>query len=118
MLLLCVFLLFLSRLSHRSKIYWGAFFVGVVFVLSSWEIWWYGGSFGQRAMIEYYGILFLPFAIGLEHISSRLKTIVISVALMVLLLNQFQTYQYRYHIIHWEDMNRERYIDRFWELPE
>jgi hypothetical protein len=31
-----------------------------IFVIFSWWCWWYGGSFGQRAMIDIYPLLAIP----------------------------------------------------------
>lgn len=89
----------------------------VVYVLSSWVIWWYGGSYSQRPMIEYYPIIFLPIAAFLYRIKGMQKVVVTFFLLITLSLSVVQTYQYRYEIIHWEDMTKELYWDRFMVLP-
>lgn len=33
-----------------------------LYIISSWHIWWYGGSFGHRAFVESYALLALPMA--------------------------------------------------------
>ncbi|MGD1848406.1 MAG: hypothetical protein ACFB10_23695 [Salibacteraceae bacterium] len=97
---------------------WLGFFALVVYVLSSWWNWWYGGSFSQRPMVEY-----LPFFIlllahswqSLQHHWQRLGWMVACVLLVG--FTQFQTIQYRYYLIHWEAMDAEKYWEVFGQLP-
>lgn len=48
---------------HRS-LFWGivVFFCLFVYVTFAWDIWWYGGSLGQRAMVQSYAVLAFPLA--------------------------------------------------------
>jgi len=90
------------------------FFVLITYVLSSWWNWYYGGSFSSRAYIEYYIFLILPLAYLLQKGWKRWKEAALKVALLVLVLFcQFQTYQYRYMVIHWDSMTKEKYWDVF-----
>jgi len=98
--------------------YFTVFFTIVVYLLSSWWIWWYGGSFSGRPFVEFYPFLLLPLALILEKLQNKItKRVLISTILILTLFSQFQTYQYRYYIIHWEDMNMEKYWDAFFQLP-
>lgn len=38
-----------------------AFFVVNFYLVASWSVWWYGGSFGQRALVQSYAFLLFPF---------------------------------------------------------
>jgi hypothetical protein len=83
----------------------------LVFVLSSWWTWWYGGGFGMRALIQYYA--FLAFAIGsfytyIAQMAWR-KWITYAVVTCLIVLNLFQTYQYKIAYIHWDSMTKESY---------
>ncbi len=94
------------------------FFLLITYLLSSWWSWWYGGSFSSRVYVEFLPILIMPIGILLENIRQRLlRTGVISLLICLTVLCQIQTYQYRYYIIHWEDMTREAYWDDFLKLP-
>ena len=42
------------------------FFLINTYIIFSWDIWWYGGGFGQRAMIPSYVLLGIPLAALLE----------------------------------------------------
>ena len=91
-------------------IVWGLL---VLYVLSSWWNWWYGGSFSSRVLVE-----FLPFfALGLATLLGDFRRLVrkLSRALIVVLIVicQIQIYQYRYYQIHWEEMTSERYWNVF-----
>ena len=91
-------------------IVWGLL---VLYVLSSWWNWWYGGSFSSRVLVE-----FLPFfALGLATLLGDFRSLVrkLSRALIVVLIVicQIQIYQYRYYQIHWEEMTSERYWNVF-----
>ena len=47
------------------------FFLLFSYVVFAWDIWWYGGSLGQRTMVQLYPILALPFASFLEWTLGR-----------------------------------------------
>ncbi|MCB9246494.1 MAG: hypothetical protein H6606_08690 [Flavobacteriales bacterium] len=97
-----------------KAVYLGLFFLFITYLLSSWWNWYYGGSFSSRAYIEYYIIFLLPLCFGLERTASG-PWFPISRTLIVLLVLfcQFQTYQYRYMVIHWDSMTREKYWEAF-----
>ncbi len=90
---------------------WGAFLFVVVYVLSSWWQWYYGGSFGSRVMIDYYVFFTIPLGLLLEK--SRYRKAFAAWVFLLILVCQIQTYQYRYGYLHWSDMNKERYWDNF-----
>ena len=85
------------------------FFSILTYMMSSWWIWYYGGSFSLRAYIEYFGV----FAILLVILLNQIKFYKLHVAFIFffIALCQIQTYQYRYFVIHWSEMNQEKYFD-------
>jgi hypothetical protein len=93
------------------------FFLLVVYVLSSWWMWFYGGSFGSRAMIEYYPFIFLAFALSLNEQSKWwLNLLFTALILGCIQLNMVQSKQYISGAIHWVDMDKEWYwrIFKLW----
>ena len=46
-------------------------FILAVYVMFSFWCWWYGGSFGCRPIIEYYGLLAIPMAAVFAAVSSK-----------------------------------------------
>lgn len=85
-----------------------------VYVCFSWWCWWYGGSFGQRAMIDVYPLLTPGLARLFKTSSEKSKVVFRAVAaatVLLVLLNLFQTMQAKYNIIHYDSMTREAYMD-------
>ncbi len=86
------------------------FLVLIVCVLSSWWMWYYGGSFSGRVFIEYFPFFALLMGFTFSSFQNKLPVILYSTLVgLLILVCQVQTYQYRYHVIHWSEMNKERY---------
>ncbi len=68
-----------------------------IYVVYSWEVWWYGGSFGSRAMIQAYAVLCIPLGILIHdflHMQSQVwKFVVFGCMLLCIDLNLIQTWQ-------------------------
>ncbi len=88
----------------------------VIYILSSWWQWYYGGSFASRAFIDYYVFLFIPISLWLEK--GKLKRCFRWLMLVFIIVCQIQTYQYQYGYIHWSDMNKELYWDNFLRIDK
>lgn len=71
------------------------FFVFNLYLISSWDCWWYGGSFSQRAIIQSYPLLMFPFAEFVLYVSkNRIRTIVFTGFIFFCTwLNLLMTYQ-------------------------
>lgn len=96
-----------------------AFFIVLTFVLSSWWNWWYGGSFSSRVYVEYLPIFAILLSVLLKSIRHNILKVIFPVLIFsLIILCQFQTYQYRYYIIHWEDMTKEKYWNAFLSLKK
>lgn len=95
---------------------YSAFFVLLTYFMSSWWNWWYGGSFSSRVYTEYIPLLFVPLAVLLSDMGQKQRFWLVGILSLVLLLCQVQTYQYRYYIIHWEDMDAALYWEHFLQL--
>jgi hypothetical protein len=85
------------------------FFIVLNYILSSWHSWFYGGSFGLRAFLEFYPFFIIPIAVGLNSIKNIVMYFIGLLFLLVMGLNIFQTYQITHLIIHFSDMDREKY---------
>lgn len=108
----------LWRRNSAKVIMAAVFLLFITYVLSCWWMWYYGGSFGSRVMIEYFPV----FALLLYYLISApmkpaVKTGVISLIVLLILFCQLQTYQYRYEMIHWSEMTQEKYWAVFGKLP-
>jgi hypothetical protein len=90
-----------------------------VFIISCWWCWWYGGSFSQRTLIDLYPLLCIGFAALFYKISTLSlfkKRMIYGIMTFLLLLNLFQTAQYKYNIIHFDSMTFKAYIHVFGTL--
>lgn len=91
-----------------------------IYVVSCWGCWWYGGSFGMRALIECSIVLAYPTAAFFQKVYASNKWIISTVCTLVLcctILNQIQSLQYAYQILHHDAMSRKAYWTIFCKLP-
>lgn len=90
----------------------------MVYVLSSWWCWWFGGSFGQRSMVDFYGLMAIPLAAIIDGSSKRkIYKYIFPIFLFVLIsFNQFNILQYRNGAISYWWTNKEGYWENFLKL--
>ena len=87
-----------------------------LWIVSSWTTWWYaGGSFSARSMVPAYVLLAVPLG-GLlqqacQHRPSRVLFSTLSI--VFILLNLFQTWQWRARIMSKDRMTRDYYFATF-----
>jgi len=106
----------LFRMKHKYAVPVSIFTFMNLWIIFSWWSWWYGGSFGQRAIIESYSLLALPLAILIQRISTfkvPLKIITIALLFMFSTLGLWNSIKYYYGSIHWQSMTSEAYFDSF-----
>lgn len=109
-------LAFLAKRSRLAFIAWAGFFVVLVYVLSSWWSWWYGGSFSSRPFVEYLPLFAIPLGLAIQHLTNGLRKGYVTLVVLLVIVCQIQTYQARYNRIHYEDMDRQRYWEEFLRL--
>ena len=115
-------LLGLITLGFKKQYYllisWLVFFAGLTYILSSWWIWSYGASYGSRVYIEYYPVFFILFAILFDSVKPLVKVGIVALSLLAIPVNIIQTYQYKEYILHWDQMNEDRYWKVFLKTHE
>ncbi|RYD72715.1 MAG: hypothetical protein EOP53_21425 [Sphingobacteriales bacterium] len=91
------------------------YFVINIYFTFSWNPWWYGGSFGMRALIQMYAIMSFGLASFLTFMFNKdwRKELAFLLVAACIYLNLFQTWQFRKGMIHWEEMTKEKYWDVF-----
>lgn len=100
----------------KFKLALTVFLLVYLYVAFSWWCWWYGGSFGQRGLIDIYPLLAIPFGAFLLKVETQtilVKKCVYSLLTFFILLNLFQTMQAKYNIIHYDSMTRKNYFEVF-----
>lgn len=79
------------------RLFWPVltFFLINTWIVASWDIWWYGGAFGQRAMIQSYVLLAFPLAAFFYCAFRRngVRWFLLPMLAAGIFLNQFQTWQ-------------------------
>ncbi len=108
--------LWLWRKDSFKLLSFGLFFALITYFMSSWWNWWYGGSFSSRVYTEYIPLLFLPLALLLSDLKQKPHYALLGMLVFVVFLCQIQTYQYRYYIIHWENMDKAHYWQHFLQV--
>jgi ABC-type transport system involved in multi-copper enzyme maturation permease subunit len=93
-----------------------------MYVLFSWWCWWYGGSFGMRALIESYVFLSIPMACFFTWVSGKrsLAYMVSVFTILCIALNIYQSFQYKYSVMSYDSMTARAYA-RIWgkmEIPK
>jgi len=62
----------------------GLYMVFFIYIAFSWDVWWYGGSLGQRTMVQTYPILAFPFAALFSRF--RIWNIISKIALILFIV--------------------------------
>ncbi len=101
-------MLSLVNVYHKNKsIFWAILIPGVlsVYIVSSWSCWWYaGGSYSQRAILSIYPLLAISLGYGINYLLSKLNALIFIPFVLILLLNVFQAWQFKYDILDHERM--------------
>ena len=92
------------------------FLIALIYLLSSWHNWWYGGSFSSRVFVDYLPLFALLFGLLIQNITMISRRILLGISIVLVFFCQMQIYQYRYNQITWDGMTKERYWDVFLRL--
>ena len=117
--IMIIAILGLPILYFKMRQYFAAvsiYLIIMVYVLSSWWSWWFGGGYGMRALIDLYGILAIPFAAFLYYAYKQKKIFGYLSAAIVIGFIWFSTFQSRQYVngaIHYVGMTKEAYWETF-----
>ncbi len=110
-------LYFLWKQDRFSTWWLLGFLILLTYILSSWWMWYYGGSFSSRVYIEYFSLFAILMGLTLERLTKKVpRRIYMGLIIVLTLFCQIQTYQYRYYFIHWSEMTKEKYWDTFMRI--
>lgn len=96
----------------NRTLFWasGSFIILYIYILSSWETWYYAHSFGSRVMVDIYPIIGLVIALYLNSISKKIGAgLLIIFSFACLALNFIQSAQMEKGYLHTERMSKEHY---------
>lgn len=102
----------------NRPLFWSllVFFLLNLYIISCWWCWWYGGGFGMRPMIDFYGLFAIWIGMFLQYLWKRPKPAFIGTICMIgffVFLNLFQTRQARINVIHYDSMTYKEYKNVF-----
>jgi hypothetical protein len=84
-----------------------------VWMLASWDAWWFHTSYGQRGMVDVYTLLSLPLGFLIQSVifssTGIIKVSGIMLFSFLVFVSLFQTWQYMYRILHWERTTETSY---------
>jgi len=107
-MLFVIGLFFLKQKPFKTAII--TFCILNIYIIISWHIWRYGGSYSTRALVQSYPVFAIPLAGIVDYIMSRkLKWVFIPLSIYLIIVNLFQLRQYNLGILHYDDMNRKYY---------
>ncbi len=94
------------------------FVVANIYIVLSWHIWWYAGSFGMRALVQSYAILALPLGLAWEAWSGTTwrRSWIPAFVVLCGVLNLFQSWQLERGILKADEMNSAYYWEAFGRL--
>lgn len=95
---------FITLFRKNRNLFRSIFFPFLIsfYVLVSWSEWHYGGGFSNRPVITYYPLLSIPLGFFLTELFRKglvTRIITYTVIVLLILLNQFQWWQFRNYII-------------------
>jgi len=105
----------------HKQFFWGLslFTIVNIYIISSWWCWWFGGSYGHRAMIESYAIMSIPLGAFIQHVGRNFKlrkTVIVLSTLFFIAFNLFQNYKYIYDSIHYDSMTKLAWVETITKL--
>lgn len=84
-----------------------------IYIAFAWDIWWYGGSLGQRTMVQSYPILAMPFAAFIDQsksLTKYVKVAMIGIAGLFIYMNIWFTHQaHKGGLLHVAQMTKAYY---------
>lgn len=101
-------LLFMKGRPFQKSVIW--FCVLNIWIVISWSVWRYGGSYSTRALVQSYPVFALALAGFVAWIvDSKFKIPFYILAVYLTIVNLFQIWQYRQGILRHDEMNRAYY---------
>lgn len=96
------------------------FSVVYIYIVFCWENWYYGGSYGCRALIQLLAPMSFPLCYFIESVIQQ-KNAMVKVFcgiffVLLLTISQWQTHQYKKGIIHYDSMTQEMFWGNFFRL--
>lgn len=106
----------IGQMINKNRTAWAwtlSYVILTLYIISSWWNWYYGDSFGHRAFIDIYPVLFIAVAYLINTVGKVSKITICTLISLLSVLTVIQSYQYRKGILHPFDMDAEKYAAVF-----
>lgn len=113
-MILLILGIFLLR-QHYSKFFilgWAITTLVILYFISSWWSWEYGGGLGMRPLIDFLPLLLIPILVLLKYSNMISKIVVTFIIIFGVYIYQIFQLQYNNNIIQYSQMNKEK----FWKI--
>ncbi|MDF1695890.1 MAG: hypothetical protein P1U56_08670 [Saprospiraceae bacterium] len=101
-------LFFMKRKPFRKSVIW--FCVLNIWIVISWSVWRYGGSYSTRALVQSYPVFALALAGWISWVNQqKWRYLFYTLVIYLSAVNLFQIWQYRQGILRHDEMNRSYY---------
>lgn len=111
-----LFLLILPGLyilyKQNRSLFWSfiLFIPFYIWVMSSWECWWYASSYGSRVMVDIYPLLIILVGLSIAHWKKTfIKVLGATFLISACLLNMLQTHQGMKGYLSFDSMTKQHY---------
>ncbi len=115
-MVLALFGMFYMKTTKAWRTAIAVFMALFLYVTFSWWCWWYGGSFGQRSLVDIYALLALPLAAFVGRVltwRTPWRALAGCLAAALVWLNFFQTRQFERGSLHYDGMTKALYFEQF-----
>ena len=95
--------------------------VVAIYIILSWWSWWYGGGFGLRPFVDYYGLLSLPLAAFIASIPEFKRPVKFTASILLsisIFLGIYNYIKYYYGTIHFDSMTWKAYKNYFFKIHD
>ncbi len=107
----------------KRSVFWAIFpfFLLNIYIVFSWQIWWYGGSLGQRALVQSYALLAFPLTSLVQSAfnTATWRKVLLAIALCIFTWHNIMVHHQSLstpQIIDFEYMSRSYYWRTFWRF--
>src|SRR5205085_146212 len=79
-----------------------------IYIYSSWGVWWFGGSYGQRSMIQSYALLIFPFTFSIVYLLEKkiIRFFLIAFIFVCTSVNLLFSWEYKNNLLLTDGINR------------
>lgn len=111
---------FIVLYKSNRYLFWGILLVTTLFIyiMASWWCWYYGGSLGMRPLIDVYAIFAIPLILFVVQLRKFGTTLLLIFSGIMIYFNLTLNYQMLHSILHFSEMNKERFFQVFLQTDD